>query len=265
MDDTVETQINSLRVDYAAIATKACKCLETHDRSAAHTAVWLNEVLRGTHSEPLIVERSVSEYSDLFLQLQKKWSFTNPTLLEQLLKILKNDSLNKELAEYTKRFKKVCSEFPINTAVHFEPYDPSQSCLVLILNFESFDGIKIFLEDVFDIYARYLRVHMITPGNIKKMTVQFPAGMEPLIQPLAEEAARRTNAHTNTHTTEPQTEQSVPTMPDVTATQNQTIEVLKRPAEVNIDQEETKIPKKHNLPSVRNMHENSVCAKHYVQ
>ena len=99
LDDAVETQIDSLKVDCAAIATKVCGCLETHNRSAALTAVWLNKVLKGTQSEPLIVEESVSEYNDLFRQLQKKWSFTNPTLLEQLLKILENDSLNKELAE----------------------------------------------------------------------------------------------------------------------------------------------------------------------
>ena len=241
LDDAVETQIDSLKVEYAAIATEACQQLKDRHQSAVLAAVWLNEILRGSQNEPLIVEESVSEYSDLFQQLQKKWSFTNPTLLEQLLKILENESLNKELVKYTNKFNKVCSEFPIDKAVCFEPYDHNQPCLVLILNFKTFDGIKLFLKDVFDIYARYLRVHMITPGNIKQVTIQFPAGMEPLIQPLADKNGEATKHH-NRHTTKPQTEEtkpSVPTMPNATAIQEgQTSEALEQFAELQIDHKE---------------------------
>ena len=201
MDDGIETQINSLKGEYAAIATKACSCLEARNQSAVLTAVWLNEILRGTKDEPLIVGEKVTNYSDLFLQLQTKWSFTNPDFLEQLLEILGNDSLIKKLAEYRQKFNKVCSEFPIDRAVRFEPYDPNQACLVLILNFRTFHDIQVILKDVFDIYARYLRVHMVRPGSIKKVTVQFPAVMERLIQPLVTE-----NEYTDTtQTSEPLT------------------------------------------------------------
>ena len=32
----------------------------------------------------------------------------------------------------------------------------------------NFHGVRVFLEDVFDIYKRYLRVHKIASGKIKK-------------------------------------------------------------------------------------------------
>ena len=228
MDDTVETQIDSLKDDYAAIATEACGCLETHDRSAALTAVWVNEVFRGPQNEPLIVEGSVSEYSDLFRQLQKKWSFTNPTLLEQLLEKLKNDTLIQKLALYTERFNTFCSKFPIDKAVRFEHYDPSQPCLVLILNFKTFHGIKVFLEDVFDIYARYLRVHMIKPGSIKEVTIQFPSSMTMLVQDCIDqrrEAANDTSMHIEPQAEGTKTSETQPTA--ATSAKYQTSEAAK--------------------------------------
>lgn len=205
LDDTVKKEITRLKNDYATIATKACQCLENHNPSlsAAHTAVWLNEILRGTQDEPLIVEERVSTYSDLFLQLQKKWSFTNPALLKQLLEILENESLSEELAKYTKRFDEACSKFPIDKPVRFEPYDPSQPCLILILSFKSLDVIKVFLKDVFDIYSRYLRIHMITPGSIKQVTIQFPASMTTLVQ---ESIDQKRTANNTSMRIEPQAE-----------------------------------------------------------
>ena len=89
--------------------------------------------------------------------------------------------------------------------MHFELYDSSQPCLVPILNFKTFHGIKVFLEDVFDIYARYLRVHMITPGNIKEVTIQFPASMTTLVQDCIDQSQEAAN-DTSMHIIEPQAE-----------------------------------------------------------
>ena len=46
---------------------------------------------------------------------------------------------------------------------------------------QDFDGILAFLEDVFGIYKRYFRIHKIERGCIK-VTLQFPADMQELIQ-----------------------------------------------------------------------------------
>ena len=197
LDDTVQKEIDKLKDAYADIATEACECLlETRKLSAPLAAVWLNDILRGTQNEPLLVEESVSDCIDLFRKLQEKWSFTNPTLLQQLLKKLDNSSLIQQLDEYTERFNTFCSKFPIDKAkqpVCFEQYDSSQPCLVLILDFETFDNIKVFLKDVFDIYARYLRVHMITPGNIKTVSVQFPASMTTIVQDCIDQRRKAAN------------------------------------------------------------------------
>ena len=44
-----------------------------------------------------------------------------------------------------------------------------------------FIEIYVFLDNVFGIYKRYLRLHKIEPGCIK-VTLQFPPGMTQLIQ-----------------------------------------------------------------------------------
>ena len=40
-----------------------------------------------------------------------------------------------------------------NPTILSHAYDSSQPCLVLILNFNTFHDIKVFLEDVFDIWG----------------------------------------------------------------------------------------------------------------
>ena len=91
-------------------------------------------------------------------------------------------SLN-EWANYNEEFKYVRRSIPINNQeVTFEDYDLNKPCLILI--FESityFNDIEIFLDEVFHIYRRYLRVHKIKPGCVE-VTLQFPANMELLLQ-----------------------------------------------------------------------------------
>lgn len=81
---------------------ETCKCIKARFPDADDAAIWLTEILRGTQNEPLVVEESVSaDFNNLFRQLQKKWSFTNPTLLQQLLYRLRNVSLNDKIQLYT--------------------------------------------------------------------------------------------------------------------------------------------------------------------
>ena len=285
LDDTVEKEIDKLKIDYAAIAIEACECLENHkpSLSAVYRAVWLNDRLRGSQDEPLIVAEGVSTYSDLFAKLQKKWSFTNPDLLKQLLQKLGNHSLLEKLDGYIKRFDFVCSTFPIDKPVRFEPYDESQPCLVLILSFETLDDLKVILKDVFDIYKRYLRVHMITPGNIKEVTIQFPTGMTKLVQECIDEKRRAANnasmriqhtaapktdeeaddtgiepKQTDTHTTELKTDKIAiePSMSDTAVALDPQVNNIKEVIRPFKNQYKTEKPRS-SLPSLRWMDENS--------
>ena len=145
-------------------------------------AVWLNEKLRGAQDEPLAIEVDVKNYDELFRALQQRWSFTRPTFLQQLTKIIKNEALSQKMKEYIEKYNSFCSSLKLNKTASLEDYDSSKPCLILI--FESgttFEDVEVFLRDVFSIYTRYLRVHKIEPGSVK-VILQFPASMEPLLQ-----------------------------------------------------------------------------------
>ena len=150
---------------------------------------WLNEVLRGIQGEPLMVSAGVTAVShdDLFKHLQTRWSFTNPTNLEKLIRKLQTapSFLQEKIKKYTEKFKEFCHSLSLdgNTHLHFETLDGKQPCLIIEMAAieQDFDEILAFLQDVFGIYRRYFRIHKIEPGCIK-VTLQFPADMQQLIQ-----------------------------------------------------------------------------------
>ena len=145
---------------------------------------WLNATLRGLQSEPLVVpSSSVSDKIPLDDQLQKRWSFTNPAILEGLVEKTNDEDLIERMKKYNEHFKYVRRSIPIsNQKIILEPLDLDKPCLILIFkNITYFDDIELFLREVFDIYRRYLRVHKIEPGCVK-VTLQFDANMEPFLQ-----------------------------------------------------------------------------------
>ena len=188
--DGTQDRIDGLQSDFAEIALEAAKCLKNKYPDDPETAgKWLNEVMRGIQDEPLVVGAGVTAVShdDLFKHLQTKWSFTNPTNLEKLIRKLQTAprSLKEKIREYTKKFKDFCHSLSLdgNTQLHFETLDGKQPCLIIEMTAieQDFDEILAFLEDVFGIYKRYFRIHKIEPGCIK-ITLQFPADMQQLIQ-----------------------------------------------------------------------------------
>ena len=94
LDSVIEKQIGKLKSDFADTVVETHKKLKDRCSDPEDAASWLNEILRGTKDEPLVIEESVSDYNDLFRLLQKKWSFTDPTLIQQLVDKLRNVSLN---------------------------------------------------------------------------------------------------------------------------------------------------------------------------
>ena len=130
-----------------------------------------------------MAEASVRNHDALQKLLLTKWSFTNSQFLQGLVESTEDEALIKRMNNYNEEFKYVRYSIPIsNQEVTFEDYDPNKPCLILI--FESityFNDIEIFLDEVFHIYRRYLRVHKIKPGCVK-VTLQFDANMKPFLQ-----------------------------------------------------------------------------------
>ena len=131
---------------------------------------------------------TASNHDDLFKHLQTKWSFTNPDNLEKLVRKLQTAhscSLKEKIRDYKKKFKDFCHSLPLdgNTPMHFEVLDLHKPCLIIetaAIELD-LDEIFAFLDDVFEIYKRYFRIHKIEPGCIKA-TLQFPDDMKHLIQ-----------------------------------------------------------------------------------
>ena len=224
LDGTIEEKIKHLKADFAAIVIETRGHLEELYSNVENAATWLNEILRGNEDEPLVVEESAPDYSKLFRQLQKKWSFTRPDLLQQLVDELTIVSLKKRMQAYTERYDAFCHSFPINKetkakSVQFEPRDPRQPCLVIIFeSISKYFNIEVFLTDVFKIYKRYLRVHKIDLDSVQRVTVQFAASMEPHLQACIDQGKETARRHrvTDIHI-EPQTETQ-----QLTATQDNT-------------------------------------------
>ena len=117
IDHSTEKQIDSLRSSFAEIEFKTCQILQNHWPDPQIAAVWLNECLRGTTDEPLVIEQSVADYNDLFQQLQRKWSFTNPAILQIMVKKIKYDTLIEEMRVYNETLSIFCHSFPISDLV----------------------------------------------------------------------------------------------------------------------------------------------------
>ena len=180
----VQTRIGKLRTEFGDIVVQALKWLDHRYPETKDAVRWLNATLRGLQSEPLVVpSSSVSDNIPLDDQLQKKWSFTNPAILEGLVEKTNDRDLTERMKKYNENFKYVCRSIPIsNQEIIFERFNHNKPCLTLIFeNITYFDDIELFLREVFDIYRRYLRVHKIEPGCVK-VTLQFDANMEPFLQ-----------------------------------------------------------------------------------
>ena len=189
LGDDAQQQIDCLKGEFAEIALEASKCLKEKHDDAEIAGKWINEVLRGTQHESLMVCSGVtaSTHDDLFKHLQTKWSFTNPDNLERLIRKLPTApcSLREKIRGYKKKFRDFCHSLSLdgNTQMRFEVLDSDKPCLIIETKAIEldFDEIFAFLDDVFEIYKRYFRVHKIEPGCIK-VTLQFPDDMKQLIQ-----------------------------------------------------------------------------------
>ena len=181
-------QIADFKKRYAFLAMKATDYLKKHYRDPESLMVLLNDLLKSDSKEPLMIEQPVSTYGELFLQLQKKWSFTNPTILQQLINYLTGKDLQQEMKKYSQEYDSFCQSLKINESslgkgIHFDEYDDTKPCLIVIIEAGplDFNEIYVFLDDVFGIYKRYLRLHKIEPGCIK-VTLQFPPSMTQVLQ-----------------------------------------------------------------------------------
>ena len=189
LGDDAQQQIDCLKGEFAEIALEASKCLKEKHDDAEIAGKWINEVLRGTQHESLMVCSGVtaSTHDDLFKHLQTKWSFTNPDNLERLIRKLPTApcSLREKIRGYKKKFRDFCHSLSLdgNTQMRFEVLDSDKPCLIIETKAIEldFDEIFAFLDDVFEIYKRYFRIHKIEPGCIK-VTLQFPDDMKQLIQ-----------------------------------------------------------------------------------
>ena len=104
-------KVNHLKLSFADLVVTAHQCLKADHPDAETTALRLNEILRGSRDEPLVIEGRVENYSDLFCQLQAKWSFTTPILLQQLVEMIKNDSLTERMETYMTNYRDFCRSF----------------------------------------------------------------------------------------------------------------------------------------------------------
>ena len=213
LDDDVQKKILDLKREFRNISMKARRWLKDTYPDAQEAAWWLNDTLGGSQDEPLVVEASKSDYGKIGDQLQKKWSFTNPDFLEQLIGEM-DTTLIEQMRDYRKKFDCFCRSFPISNQtidkeVFFEDHDPSQPCLVLMIESDidtNFHDVRVFLEDVFDIYKRYLRVHKIASGKVRKVTLQYPPNMGPHLQERIRH--NQDNKYADMHIMEAQTDQT---------------------------------------------------------
>ena len=184
LDHEIETRIGNLKSDYAAIVVKALKWLNTRYPNDIEAVWWLNEILRGLQTEKLVLSSDKGPLKD---QLQERWSFTNPAALQRLVRETHETRLNQEMDKYIDDFKEVRSMIPISDQhlqreLIFEPFRPDKPCLILVLERITYFGdIDVFLKEVFDIHARFFRIHKIEPGCVK-VTLQFDASVESHIQ-----------------------------------------------------------------------------------
>ena len=121
----VQTRIGKLRTEFGDIVVQALKWLDHRYPETKDAVRWLNATLRGLQSEPLVVpSSSVSDNIPLDDQLQKKWSFTNPAILEGLVEKTNDRDLTERMKKYNENFKYVCRSIPIsNQEIIFERFN----------------------------------------------------------------------------------------------------------------------------------------------
>ena len=95
---------------------------------------------------------------------------------------------------YSQEYDSFCQSLKIDESslgkgIYFDDNDAANPCLIVIIE-SSQEGpadplelnqIYVFLDNVFGIYKRYLRLHKIEQGCIK-VTLQFPPSMTKLIK-----------------------------------------------------------------------------------
>ena len=185
---STQEQIIDFKRRFAFLAMEVTEYLKKRFPDPISLMVLLNDLLKSDLNEPLMIEQPVATHAELFLQLQKKWIFTNPTIFQQLINYLTGEDLQQRMREYSQEYDSFCQSLKINESalqrgIHFDDYDTKNPCLIVIIESGplNFNDIYLFLDNVFGIYKRYLRLHKIEPGCIK-VTLQFPPSITQLIQ-----------------------------------------------------------------------------------
>ena len=164
-------------------------------------------------------ETPPTSHYEIFIKLQKEWSYTNPKLLKLLIQRTARKSaeikhpvtrrskraarthaassaLKERMESYCQRYQSFCKSLQITTEsrIVFEAFDSSKPCLNLTIQKGplALEEIYIFLEEEFDIHNRYFRIHRIDPGSIK-VVLQFPASMIELIKTCIERKCNTVN------------------------------------------------------------------------
>lgn len=189
LDDSTKSDVFCLKEDFTQLSLSARHQLKKRYPDAGDAKVFVNEMLRGRPDEPLVVRGQISNHDEIFDLLQEKWSPTNPTLLQQLINCIGDDSHKERMLKYSNaldHFKSSLHLSPetLNGGISFEDHlDPYKPCLILVIEMSktSLSEIYDFLDEVFGFYQRYLRVHKIQRGCIK-VTMQFPVSMTQLLQ-----------------------------------------------------------------------------------
>ena len=109
-----QKQIADLKKRYAFLAMEVTEYLKKSYPDPETSMVLLNDLLKGDLNEPLMIEQPVATHGELFLQLQKKWSFTNPTILQQLIKTLEEENLQQKMREYSQEHDSFRQSLKIN-------------------------------------------------------------------------------------------------------------------------------------------------------
>ena len=174
---STQEQIADFKKRYAFLAMKATDYLKKSYCDPESLMVLLNCLLKSDSKEPFMIEQPVATHAELFLQLQKKWSFTNPTILQQLINYLTGEDLQQEMKKYSQEYDSFCQSLKINESflgkgIHFDEYDAAKPCLIVVIESGplDFNEIYVFLDNVFGIYKRYLRLHKIEPGSISAIS-----------------------------------------------------------------------------------------------
>ena len=143
-------QIADFKRRFAFLVMEATEFLKKSFPVPENLMVLLNELLKSDLNEPLMIEKSVAKHGELFLQLQKKWSFTNPTILQQLISYLAGEALQQKMREYSQQYDNFCQSLNINESslqrgIQFDEYDVTNPCLIVIIESGPLDLNEIYL------------------------------------------------------------------------------------------------------------------------